>query len=384
MIKLLQLILENTLYEYSEEEKRKLGIPSGATARGGNWYSGDTYVGKVVNGKFVPATKTQPNVTPVAKSTNKANINKLKAKTKNKSSSVEAKPKPKPKEKTVTSQFIEDLSNQIAASLSKGAPAVANIVSQALGRNSPAKFVKPGVFEKLRSGVMKTQGKEVLGSYNPEKDVIILYNDEAINSIFKTSAKNWNEDQAEQFNVLVHETVHSTSPRLKDVNSMTSIELALEEGITEFVSLSVTKNVQLSQGRNSAIVPDGPYNDFVNVFATLALTGTDVKKVFTSTSSPKELSEFVANEGETTIKTAFSKVFSDAEVDKITKTISDSVLDTSDAKLGHALLSPNISFVIRTLLNTEYTTLNNSKKIKILGLMGMDEKEISQVLDDKV
>ena len=380
MIKLLQLILENTLYEYSEEEKRKLGIPSGTTARGANWYSGDTYVGKVVNGKFVPATKTQPNVTPVVKSTNKANSNKSKAKSK--SSSV--KPKPKPKEKTVTSQFIEDISNQIAASLSKGAPAVANIVSQALGRTTPAKFVKPGVFEKLRSGVMKTQGKEVLGSYNPEKDVIILYNDESINSIFKTSAKNWNEDQAEQFNVLVHETVHSTSPRLKDVNSMTSVELALEEGITEFVSLSVTKNVQLSQGRNAAIVPDGPYNDFVNVFATLALTGTDVKKVFTSTSSPKELSEFVANEGETTIKTAFSKVFSEVEVDNITKIINDSVLDTSDAKLGHALLSPNISFVTRTLLNTEYTSLNNSQKIKILGLMGMDKKEISQVLDGNV
>jgi len=374
MIKLFELILENNLYEYSEEEKRKLGIPTGATSRGGNWYSNDTYVGKVVNGKFKPATKTQPKVTQ-KKSVDK--VNTKKSKIKSKPSSV------KPKEKTVTGQFIDDISNQIAASLSKGAPAVANIVSQTLGRNTPAKFVKPGVFAKLRSGVMKTQGKEVLGSYDPEKDVIILYNDEAMNSVFKTSAKNWDEDQAEQFNVLVHETVHSTSPRLKDVSSMTSVELALEEGITEFVSLSVTKNVQLSQGRKTAIVPEGPYNDFVNVFATLALTGTDVKKVFTSTSTPKELSEFVANEGETTIKTAFSKVFSDAEVNKITKTISDSVLDTSDAKLGHALLSPNISFATRTLLNTEYTTLNNSQKIKILGLMGMDRTEISQVLDDK-
>jgi hypothetical protein len=374
MIKLLQLILENTLYEYSEEEKRKLGIPSGATAKGRNWYSGDTYVGQVVKGKFVPAGKTQPTAAPT-KSINRANTNTPKIK--NKPSSV------KPKEKTVTGQFIDDLSNQIAASLSKGTPAVANIVSQTLGRNTPAKFVKPGVFAKLRSGVMKTQGKEVLGSYDTEKDVIILYNDEAMNSVLKTSAKNWDEDQAEQFNVLVHETVHSTSPRLKDVSSMTSVELALEEGITEFISLSVTKNVQLSQGRKTPIVPDGPYNDFVNVFATLALTGTDIKKVFRDTKTIKELSDFVATEGEKIIRSTLAKVFSEAEVDKITKSIRESVLDTPDAKLGHALLSPNISFTIRTLLNTEYTTLNNGQKIKILGLMGMDATEISQVLDDK-
>lgn len=60
MIKLTDLILENNLREYSDEEKRKMGIPSGATSRGGVWYVGDKYAGQVVKGKFVPAEKEQP------------------------------------------------------------------------------------------------------------------------------------------------------------------------------------------------------------------------------------------------------------------------------------------------------------------------------------
>jgi hypothetical protein len=66
MIKLTNLIVENNLREYSEEEKKKMGIPSGATSRGGVWYVGDKYAGKVVNGKFVAAGKEQP-ANPTAK-----------------------------------------------------------------------------------------------------------------------------------------------------------------------------------------------------------------------------------------------------------------------------------------------------------------------------
>jgi hypothetical protein len=60
MIKLTHLMLENNLREYSDEERKKLGIPSGATSKGGVWYVGDKYAGKVVGGKFVAAAKTQP------------------------------------------------------------------------------------------------------------------------------------------------------------------------------------------------------------------------------------------------------------------------------------------------------------------------------------
>jgi hypothetical protein len=47
------------LAEYSEEERAKMGIPSGAIGRGGKWYVGDKYAGKVVSGKFVPASDAQ-------------------------------------------------------------------------------------------------------------------------------------------------------------------------------------------------------------------------------------------------------------------------------------------------------------------------------------
>ena len=71
MIKLTNLILENNLREYSDEERQKMGIPSGATSRGGHWYVGDKYAGKVVGGKFVAAAggKVPPSDTPKTKTT---------------------------------------------------------------------------------------------------------------------------------------------------------------------------------------------------------------------------------------------------------------------------------------------------------------------------
>lgn len=50
MIRLRDLILE-----YSDEEKRRMGIPLNAVSRGGVWFVGDKYEGQVINGKFVRA-----------------------------------------------------------------------------------------------------------------------------------------------------------------------------------------------------------------------------------------------------------------------------------------------------------------------------------------
>lgn len=49
-------LIEIAIREYTDDEKKRLGIPSGAIARGGSWYVGGKYVGKVRNKKFVPAT----------------------------------------------------------------------------------------------------------------------------------------------------------------------------------------------------------------------------------------------------------------------------------------------------------------------------------------
>ena len=46
------------LHEYSDEEKRRKGIPAGAKSRGGRWYSGDKYIGKVVKSRFVAVSGT--------------------------------------------------------------------------------------------------------------------------------------------------------------------------------------------------------------------------------------------------------------------------------------------------------------------------------------
>lgn len=61
MISLIEIVLE-----YSEEEKKRLGIPSGAISKGGRWYVGDKYVGRVVKGKFISVSSRikKPVVTP--------------------------------------------------------------------------------------------------------------------------------------------------------------------------------------------------------------------------------------------------------------------------------------------------------------------------------
>lgn len=49
---LLELISE----KYTDAQKKQLGIPPNAEARGGKWFVGDTYAGKVIKGKFIPAS----------------------------------------------------------------------------------------------------------------------------------------------------------------------------------------------------------------------------------------------------------------------------------------------------------------------------------------
>jgi hypothetical protein len=66
MIKLTNILTED-INEYSDEEKQRMGIPLGAIARGGQWFSddkSDTPIGKVVNGKFVrTAQPAAPKIT---------------------------------------------------------------------------------------------------------------------------------------------------------------------------------------------------------------------------------------------------------------------------------------------------------------------------------
>jgi hypothetical protein len=47
------------LMEYSEEEKKKMGIPAGAESSGGKWYVKDKYVGYVEDGEFIHADSTE-------------------------------------------------------------------------------------------------------------------------------------------------------------------------------------------------------------------------------------------------------------------------------------------------------------------------------------
>jgi hypothetical protein len=79
MIRLRDLLTETKILdEYTEEEKQQLGIPRSAVARGGRWYEGDVYIGKVVDGRFVRVKtadqrEKSDSPPPMATDTNPAN-----------------------------------------------------------------------------------------------------------------------------------------------------------------------------------------------------------------------------------------------------------------------------------------------------------------------
>jgi hypothetical protein len=56
MNRLLLEYINKILYEYTDQEKREMGIPVAATARGGRWYIGSEYIGRVEDDRFIPAT----------------------------------------------------------------------------------------------------------------------------------------------------------------------------------------------------------------------------------------------------------------------------------------------------------------------------------------
>jgi hypothetical protein len=55
MNRLLLEYISKLLHEYTDAEKRQIGIPPNAEARGRWWYVGDTYAGRVEGGRFIPA-----------------------------------------------------------------------------------------------------------------------------------------------------------------------------------------------------------------------------------------------------------------------------------------------------------------------------------------
>jgi hypothetical protein len=67
--RLLTELLNNILYEYTDEEKKAMGIPPEAQARGGKWYVGDEYAGKVVDGRFLPASPEEVEKEKLSKKT---------------------------------------------------------------------------------------------------------------------------------------------------------------------------------------------------------------------------------------------------------------------------------------------------------------------------
>jgi hypothetical protein len=64
--------LGRLLDEYTDKEKQTLGIPIAAVARGGKWFIGDKYAGRVVNKQFVPTQSPEAPSSSAQTTSNKS------------------------------------------------------------------------------------------------------------------------------------------------------------------------------------------------------------------------------------------------------------------------------------------------------------------------
>lgn len=361
------------LFESDASEKAKqMGLDYMSFGR---WGKDGTVTHKSVNGALVPVDAPVEKPAPMKK-------------TPLKKQPKAEKPAPAPAApRSGTSEFTDKLSDTLLSALeSKNIGQLVDATSKLLGRETPVKVKKPGIFAGLRAAGLKLQGKEIVGSYDMDDDSIIFYKD--LSEFLSRSPSTWKGDDGEHFNVIVHESVHAASPRLKKNAHKTikPIELALEEGITEFISQSVTKKIQLKdqqrtgRDRGFIVTASGPYDNFVNLFKFLNYGGVNIQQLFMEAKTSEELSNIADVEGRKVMDMALSKQFSETEKAKIMEKIAENISNEPGAKTGHALISKKLASVISKLIAKNVSN-NKKSKINTLEDMGMERHEIVDILD---
>jgi hypothetical protein len=110
-----------------------------------------------------------------------------------------------------------------------------SLVTQFYGRTS-APRVKPP--DKSFRRYVEQHNEAPLGVYNRTNDVVELL-DEYL-KFPTTPISQWTAHDIESFSTRLHETLHSTSKRLKTNFYKGALNIAIEEGLTEYIASGVT------------------------------------------------------------------------------------------------------------------------------------------------
>lgn len=354
--------LRNLLTEYSDEEKQQLGIPKNAISRGGKWYVGDTYVGKVVQGKFVPVK--QKSATGQGKKLSRR-IPKKSSKT---ASPSILKKVLSPTTVTLAQKLVEQFPESASSS------DIATVVTRTFGRTTPIKTREKSFLEKLKNKA-EFYGKnvELMGFYDLETDTIVLEDNTPVNTNFK---KNSYED-GEKLHIQIHESIHAASPRLQGVKELGNpVDRMIEEGLTEALTKEITINMARTQGARAFHRIKTPYQPYEDAIKYVAQTNdTDLDELFKLKTS-NELRTTVLNMCKTQITKQLLIAFSEKQTQLIIDKFKFATKEYEQhgADWGVVLFSKNILNAIQSITPT------GKNQRRILTALGMDENDIKEIL----
>ena len=138
-------------------------------------------------------------------------------------------------------------------------------LTQEYGRETP-----PSIVPMDRGMVIAADalGGAVYGLYNSNDDTIEI--NEKYMNLTERPISRWNHTDVFHFRVYMHETLHSTSPRLRAGGFYNNaIAVAIEEGLTEYLTHNITTDLLQDPYRNTQYL----YEEYVNATTLMAHYG---------------------------------------------------------------------------------------------------------------
>jgi hypothetical protein len=249
-----------------------------------------THISK--DGKLVPLKKDTVNATPTQPSSSTTNVSTKTVRPliiAHNSSNI----------KNLVSSIIEKIKLGIS---SEQVPDTMGTITSVYGRQTPPEYVVAG------DGVRRTEanlGAEVDAVYNSETDQI------EINERIKfpsTPIDKWTDQDIYNFSIYVHETLHSTADRIRYSYGYydNARNIAIEEGITEYLTHGITSGVIGQQRMEKYQLRDTGYPNEVRAISLMADYGNlNVDAAFKSDS--RELIKQIYRAEKTAIETILRK-----------------------------------------------------------------------------
>lgn len=367
MIKLIDIILEATT---PSDEAKRLGLTYMSFGR---WGKDGVVTHKSVNGKLQPI-KDKSSAQPKSKKKVAAKKTALKKKKSTPAKSQAQTPSSDTSDKhALTSKTADALTDAIAKSPTT--ETLGQTVAKAMGRSTPIKFGSYTILQKLQIfRQQRTKEVTVVGGYDPKKDELIFTNK---NMNFSEPPSEWYADTVQNFRTVIHESIHSSSPRVKSESILTNpLARILEEGLTEALTVDTTNSFLKRNGVNNMMYYSNPYDDFRRGIKYISNSSDISLQDMHATQTPEELIKMVGASADKIVEEKLSQLFDTDQIEKIKNVIVQTNQNVVEHgfTFGLGLLDPKI------LDATLAITPGAKSKTRILSKMGIDDNQIKDIL----